>query len=410
MKLLIISDHALSHSGVATQSKYLIDGLIKKDSSIQVIQLGAGINHKNTETIKVNDNFYIKPINGFGSKELLRSVLMNEKPDALIIFSDPRFFDWLFKIEDEIKQICPILWWHVWDNEPFPEFNKWMYNSVNSLNCHSYLTYKLCKENKIKNVNFIPHALPESVYYRLNNDFIKKEKSRILGKERIDNFICLWMNRNCARKRPGDVLVSWKNFLDIIDDSDRTKVTLLLHTDPQDKSGQDLYAVADSLQILDTVAFSTQVLSTDYINILHNISDVCLNISYNEGFGLTTLESMQVGTPIIAAKTGGLYRQIINYRDKSLNGIPLEIKTRELAGNLNIPYIYKDYIDTNDVALALKKIFKLDINDYNKLSKKVEKYAKDCFSYDKTINDWYKSIKETIRLHKEKESMELIDL
>ena len=407
---MIISDHALSHSGVATQSKYLIDGLIEKNKNIKIIQLGAGIKHESLETVKVSDNFYIKPINGFGNKELLRSILLNEKPDALIIFSDPRFFEWLFKIEDEIRKVCPILWWHVWDNEPYPEFNEWMYNSVDALNCHSYLTYKLCNKNNISHAEFIPHALPLNFHYRLNNSIIKKEKERILSKERSNNFVCLWMNRNCARKRPGDVLVSWANFLKKIKKSDRNKVTLLMHTNPEDSAGQNLYSVANNLQILDTVAFSTQKLTTEYINILHNISDVCLNISYNEGFGLTTLESMQVGTPIIAAKTGGLYRQVIDFRDSSENGVALEPKTRELAGNQNIPFIYKDYVSVEDAAHALVKIFKMDKLSYKKISKKVEMYAKECFSYEETINKWYRSINKTIQNHKNKENLELIEI
>ena len=36
------------------------------------------------------------------------------------------------------------------------------------------------------------------------------------------------------------------------------------------------------------------------MNILHNIVDCYINISYAEGFGLGTLEAMQCGKPIIA--------------------------------------------------------------------------------------------------------------
>ena len=96
--------------------------------------------------MKVSDDFIIKPIDGFGNANLLRTVLLKEQPDALIIFSDPRFFTWLFEIEDEVRSVCPILWWHVWDNLPYPEFNEWMYDSVDAINCHSYLTYEMCKD------------------------------------------------------------------------------------------------------------------------------------------------------------------------------------------------------------------------------------------------------------------------
>ena len=193
-KILVISDHALSPSGVGVQTKFLVDGLLKK-GSYEFIQLGAAIRHQNYNTVKVNDDFYIKPIDGFGNPSLLRSVILNEQPDALIIFTDPRFFTWLFQIEDEIRQVCPILWWHVWDNKPTPEFNKWMYDSVDVINCHSYLTYLMCKESHSEKTNFIPHAFPSTSFYKIDNNARKSEKIRILGQKRKDNFICLDFKR-----------------------------------------------------------------------------------------------------------------------------------------------------------------------------------------------------------------------
>ena len=60
-KILIISDHAQSPSGVGVQTNYLVKGLLtKKDMTF--IQLGAAIKHSNYDTVKVCDNFLIKPI------------------------------------------------------------------------------------------------------------------------------------------------------------------------------------------------------------------------------------------------------------------------------------------------------------------------------------------------------------
>jgi len=395
-KILIISDHALLSSGVGVQTRYLVEGLLKKND-MTFIQLGAAKKHSNYNTVKVCDDFFIKPINGFGNKNLLRSVLLNEKPDALIIFTDPRFFTWLFEIEDEIRQVCPILWWHVWDNEPVPKFNNWMYESTNAINCHSYLTYKMCSQNFKDKTSFIPHALPDNLFFRLPKHVMQKEKERILGKERANHFVCLWANRNCDRKRPGDVLYSWRMFLDLLSEEEKQKVTLLMHTNPTDPVGQNLFEIGDMLNLLDTVCFSTENVDTSLINVLHNIADVTLNISYNEGFGLTTLESMQVGTPIIAAMTGGLYRQVIDYRDNSQNGIGLEIDIRTLSGTQDIPYIFKDLVDCSKAGRAIKQIFDMSEEEMLKLSHKVEMYAKHAFSYQKTIDDWHDSILKCIK-------------
>lgn len=411
-KILIISDHALSPSGVGVQTKFLVEGLLKTND-YEFIQLGAAIKHQDYNTVKVNDNFYIKPIDGFGSPALLRSVILNEQPDALIIFTDPRFFTWLFQIEDEIRQVCPILWWHVWDNKPTPKFNYWMYDAVDSINCHSYLTYLMCKEDYNKKTNFIPHAFPKSVFYKISDNLKESEKKRILGEKRKDNFVCLWMNRNCKRKRPGDVLYAWKLFVDKLDKKDKKNVTLMLHTDPEDSAGCNLFEIGYNLDILDTIAFSTEKVETTHINVLHNISDVCLNISFNEGFGLTTLESMMTGTPIIASKTGGLYRQVIDFRDNTENGIAIDIKNKTLVGSQNVPYIFEDYVDTQDVANAIMKMYKMCPKEKLKLGKKVMDYASFAFDYENTINLWDKSIKKTIedfKCQKQKTNVEVIIL
>ena len=145
-KILILSDHALSTSGVGTQTRHLVSGLLEKNKWT-VRQFGAALKHTDYRTIVVNDDFIIKPIDGFGNRDMIRVTLATEKPDILFIFTDPRFFIWLFEMEDEVHQVCPIVWWHVWDNRPFPSFNKALYESTDAINCHSYLTYEMVSEN-----------------------------------------------------------------------------------------------------------------------------------------------------------------------------------------------------------------------------------------------------------------------
>ena len=163
-KILMLSDHALSTSGVGCQSRFLVNGLLKKNEWT-VRQLGAAISHENYDVVKVTDDFYIKPVDGFGNPEMIRQILVTEKPDLIFIFTDPRFFTWLWEMEDEIHQVCPIAYWHVWDNYPSPEYNKVLYDSTDLINCHSYLTYNIVKEMFPDKAGFIPHALPDEVFY-----------------------------------------------------------------------------------------------------------------------------------------------------------------------------------------------------------------------------------------------------
>ncbi|NBO23214.1 hypothetical protein EBU94_07755, partial [bacterium] len=287
-KILMLSDHALSTSGVGTQSRHLIEGLIKT-GNWTFRQFGAAVKHTDYRTIAVNEDFIIKPIDGFGTKELIRTTLVAEKPDVLLIFTDPRFFTWLFEMEDEIHQICPIAWWHVWDNLPFPAFNAPFYEATDLLNCHSFMTYEMLKPRYGGKVNFVPHSVPDDLFFPFDDDVKKKYKAEILGNARKDFFTGIWINRNARRKRPNDVLLSWSYFLnDLEKEAGHRNATLIMHTDPVDVEGPNLYETAKMLNIVDSVYFSKDRIEFEKINVLYNISDFCLNISYAEGFGLGT--------------------------------------------------------------------------------------------------------------------------
>ena len=97
-KVLVLSDHALSTSGVGTQTRHLIEGLIKKNVW-SFRQFGAALKHNDYRTVVVNDDFIIKPIDGFGNPDLIRVTLATEKPDLLFIFTDPRYWIWLYDME-----------------------------------------------------------------------------------------------------------------------------------------------------------------------------------------------------------------------------------------------------------------------------------------------------------------------
>lgn len=400
-KVLVLSDHALSTSGVGTQTRHLINGMLKK-GCWSFRQFGAAMKHSDYRTVMVNEDFIIKPIDGFGSRDLIRVTLAAEKPDLLLIFTDPRFFTWLFEMEDEVHQMCPIAWWHVWDNGPFPEFNDPFYQSTDLLNCHSHMTYELIKDRYPGKVNFIPHSIPPDLFFPLDRHVRDSFKKNILGENRFDHFTGIWVNRNAKRKRPGDVLLSWKIFLDELQSKyGHKKATLIMHTDPLDQEGPNLLATADMLKVSDNVMFSKERIDFDKMNILYNISDFCMNVSFAEGFGLGTLEAMNSGTPIIAAKTGGLTRQVVDHRDGSENGIALDIDTKTLVGSQAVPYILEDYVNCDNIAKGVMKLFETPISERELLRKKVRNYALSEFSYQKTVDDWHETALNLVQTWRE---------
>ena len=57
-KILMLSDHALSTSGVGTQSRHLINGLLNK-GCWSIRQFGAAMKHDNYDVVKSRDKIVI---------------------------------------------------------------------------------------------------------------------------------------------------------------------------------------------------------------------------------------------------------------------------------------------------------------------------------------------------------------
>jgi glycosyltransferase involved in cell wall biosynthesis len=224
----------------------------------------------------------------------------------------------------------------------------------------------------------------------------KSKKVELLGPGRKDDFVLFWVNRNARRKRPSDVIEAWSIFRRKIEAEGKRNATLIMHTDPLDQEGPNLHEVTNLFNVKDSVVFSTDRIDFDKMNVLHNISDACINISYAEGFGLATLEAMQCGKPIIAVKTGGLTRQVVDHRDGTENGVALPVEFRTCVGSQVVPYIYEDYVSNQTVADAIEKLYRLEPAERAALGEKARAYSQSEFGYKKVIDLWHEDLNDTI--------------
>ncbi|TXH08516.1 MAG: glycosyltransferase family 1 protein [Spirochaetes bacterium] len=383
-------------SGVGTQSRFLIHGLVAT-GRYSFRCLGGAIKHPNYDPIVVNPDFIIKPVDGFGDRNMIRNLLINERPDAVLLFTDPRQFMWLWEMEDEIHQVCPIAYWHVWDNDPYPAFNDVWYRSTDLINCLSHKTYELVKPHFPERTNYIPHAFPKEVYHPLPVETVKQLRS-VNYKERADWFIGAWINRNATRKMPNDVLMSWKMFLDDLEKKEgHRKAMLVMHTDPQDTEGPNLFATVENLGLTGNVVFSTQKVDFNDMNALYNSVDFIVNVSKAEGFGLATLSGLMVGKPIIALKTGGMTRQVVDYRDGTEHGVAIDPACRVLVGSQMVPYIFDDHFKHEDLSAALQKVYSMSPEEKEVLAKKNIAYAEHEFGYEKMISEWDRTLDKVIK-------------
>lgn len=394
----MLCDHPLSTSGVGSQARWLIKGLIDTGKySFRVF--GAAIKHENYDLVKVMDDFIIKPTDGFGSPELIRHALVTEKPDVILLFTDPRFFLHVWSMEDEIHQVCPIAYNHLWDNYPAPEFNKVLYESTDLINCINYPTYEMVSSWYPDKTNYIPHAVPDEVYKRLSDSERLTWRKRLVGEDKKDHFVAMFVGRNARRKMPSDILQSWKMFLDNLEKKHgHRNAMLVMHTNPKDQEGPNLSHVVDLFKLHDNITFSNTLIEFQQMNALYNAVDVVVNRSCNEGFGLPMLEAKMTGTPVISIKTGGLTRQVEDHETGEQFGVAMDPDTQALVGNQLVPYIYEDFVTHEKMSEAFMTMYekKQDTESWNALSQRCIEHAKKHYDMKDLISSWDRTLEKLL--------------
>ncbi len=423
-KILWLSDHPLVPSGVGIQAKYVISGLLGT-GEYQFVCLGGAIKHPDYKPQMISPeefghgNWIIYPVDGHGNKELLRSMLANEKPDAIVLFTDPRFFQWVWEMEDEVRAVCPIVYWHVWDNDPIPEFNRPIYEATDFIMALSLKTYGILQGLGFpkERFSYVPHAEPDQLFKPLPREQVVEYKRKNFGPFADKEFIVMWNNRNARRKMTGDVMESFARFAKRVG---RDRVALLMHTQPDDQEGQDVKACAKRLGIEDILILSESRVSAEQLCMMYNCVDCVINISNNEGFGLGTLESLYCGTPIVLNMTGGLQFQIGDWwqdqkdfsdQDKLTKlakqrrsshkwwGAPVFPATRNMVGSQSVPYIYDDRVNNDDVATAIEKVFKMGPVARQKLGLEAREWATQTFGMDGMVKGWREGLESAISQH-----------
>jgi glycosyltransferase involved in cell wall biosynthesis len=442
-KILLLSDDIRMTSGISTMSKEIVLGTIHK---FDWVQLGAAISHpENGKIIDLNDDIRkrtgvedacakIYTYNGYGDIAMLRKIIDIEKPDAILHFTDPHYWQWLYDNEHEIRQQVPILYYHVWDDLPDPNYNKDSYESCDWIGCISKQTYGIVKRvGAIKTkatqsqmddwqVSYVPHGINPNVFKPL--DTIDEQlKKTILGGKEYD-FILFYNNRNIRRKQPSDVIYSFKTFCDRLTKEEASKCLLLMHTTPIDNNGTDLLAVVEALCPNYDVRFTNTKIEQDTLNQLYNLSDCTINIANNEGFGLATAESIMAGTPIIVNVTGGLQDQCgFEYTADDYIEIKTLHKTKNVTSgswvvpvwpaaiNLNgsplTPYIFDDRVNDDDVADAIHTIYNLGKEKRKEIGLEGREFAIQHFSSKIMCDGIIDGVETTLKNYKPRKKFEL---
>jgi len=399
-KILLLSDDMRLHSGIATMARELV---IQTAHHFNWVNLGGAMQHpdekkafdlsQDVNTHAGIEDAYVRlyATSGYGTAEIVREIIRTEKPDAILHFTDPRYWTWLYDIEREIRQQMPLMYLNIWDDYPAPLYNKAYYECCDLLMGISKQTVninKLVLEEAAngKIIEYVPHGINEELFFPItpeykNYDKYQEFKKNIFEGKEIE-FVVFWNSRNIRRKSPGDVILAYRQFCDQIGKEKAKKCALIMHTQPVDQNGTDLYAVRDAIcdSSYVNVFFSQDRLGAEQMNWLYNLADVSMLISSNEGWGLSLTESMMAGTMIIGNVTGGMQDQMRFVDDKGQwytpsfevpsnhmgtyleHGewaVPVFPSNISLVGSVPTPYIHDDRCDFRDVANAIQEVYEL---------------------------------------------------
>jgi len=388
IKILTLSDHPLSPSGVGTQTKYICEALLKTER-YSIISLGGAMKHVDYTPVHVEpygQNWKIIPVDNYGTQEQIRSILRVEKIDAIWIMTDPRFYEWLWLMENEIRPLCPIVYYHVWDNYPYPHFNKKFYISNDHIATISKVTDDIVKTVAPEvDSTYVPHAVDKQVFHQLSLEEIQNIRNQTLKEEDRNKFIFFWNNRNARRKQSGTLIWWFKEWLD--KNNLHEKAILLMHTDPKDPHGQDLDHIINHLNLKNReVMLSTAKVDPRNLAAIYNMVDCTINISDAEGFGLATLESLSCGTPIIVNMTGGLQEQVTD--GKEWFGIGLKPSSKAIIGSQQVPYIYEDRISKEQFMGALSKMYYMSSEARRAMGTKGTEHVDRNYNFDDFKQKW----------------------
>jgi len=329
------------------------------------------------------------PVDNYGDSRILREIIQFEKPDALFLITDPRYFTYIFNMEQEIRKQIPITYLNIWDDYPAPMYNKPYYEACDLLMGISKQTVNINKlvlkgHEKNKIFKYIPHGKDPNKYFPINEptiEYLDFKKEIFKGKE--PEFVVYFNSRNIRRKQIPDTMLAFKVFLDSLPKEKSKNCYLVLKTELVTDAGTDLDKVREYLlgeDYFENCIILDNKFSEKQLNYLYNIADVQILLTSNEGWGLTLTEAMLSGTPIIANTTGGMQDQMRfvdgdnkwfepcakipsnhrgTYKEHGEWAFPVYPTSRSIQGSPQTPYIFDDRCSWEDACDRIKEVYAL---------------------------------------------------
>lgn len=402
--ILFLADDLRLPSGIGTMTRELV---VNNAHRYNFVHLGAAVQHPDLGTIfdlseDINNEIGISdasvivyPSNGYGDPDTVRLLIERHQVDAIVHFTDPRYWIWLYRMAAELRQRVPVFYYHIWDDLPVPHYNRPYYESCDLLMGISKQSNNIAKmalgdgnyidletspsteevSKALPKVCYVPHGISTKYFFPINrnDESVQAMRKQLFG-DSDPEFVLLYNNRNIRRKKTSDAILAFKMFYDA---NPTANARFVLHTQPRDEHGTDLIAVIDALcpDLKDKIIITDTKLTSQDLNILYSSCDAVINVASNEGWGLSSTEAMLTGRVLINNVTGGLQDQCrfedengewINFNEDFTSNHGGKYKNHgnwvkpvfpagiTLQGSLPTPYIFDDHCDIRDIAKAIE--------------------------------------------------------
>jgi hypothetical protein len=321
-----------------------------------------------------------------------------------MLITDPRYFVWLFAMENEIRKSIPITYLNIWDDYPAPLYNLPYYEACDLLMGISKQTVNI---NKIvlgdkadkKIIKYVPHGLNHEIFKPLDkNDSKLLEFKKNLFKGKEYDFALLFNSRNIRRKQIPDTMLAYRHFIDKLPIEQAKKCVLVLHTERVSEHGTDLEAVIELLLNGDqyNVIFTDARFDPSQMNMLYNSTNCQILLTSNEGWGLSLTEAILAGNLIIANVTGGMQDQMGfkdengewftpspeipsnhrgTYKKQGDWAFPVFPSSRTLVGSPPTPYIWDDTCRPEDATEQIINVYNLSLEEREERGLKGREWA-----------------------------------
>lgn len=398
LKAVLFLDSPLIATGYASTCRLTAKELKKRGYDVYGISFNGGPQNSDIIDwygIKILPNHALKRNvhSNYGDAQTVIQICNDIKPDILFFHNDSYRYSYINELPKEI--LDKAVFWLPFEGEQqdnlgcqlFSKCAATRFVTKHALDIHKNIL-------KDKDIGSIPHAIDLESYYPAP-DKLSAKRAKNLGIE--NKFVAVRVDRHQPRKYWDLTLKAFAKFAEGKDD-----VFLLAKCNPRDivmwneekKEGIDLGAIARDLGIAGKVFFDDYFFSSPAMaQCFYHPADVFLTTTSGEGFGLTPVEAMACGLPVICPDTPVLPEVL------SDGGMFCKLKGKEWYAPMNV---FHNIVDVDEVASKLEwayKDWKAGSPELTKIGEKGRKIAVAQYSPATVYDQWDKVFRDVAKRH-----------